>query len=153
MNRLIIIAGATLILSACAQKSAYEAAVEDFEPRYCYRSLGGVMCYETPYHRDERRLVNYYGPAPVRYDRPEAAPDPERTAPDQINYWVKDPEPVPTISAKGDLADRPWLSKEGGSTPKIVPAQNGLEAFLRDIHKNARTQSIGIPLKMEAQTF
>ena len=64
----------TFVLSACAQKSAYEAAVEDMEPIYCYQSLGGVQCYELPNFRDERRMVNYFGPSPIRYDRPETVP-------------------------------------------------------------------------------
>ncbi len=153
MNKLILIAGTALVLSACAQKTAYEAVVEDFEPRYCYRSIGGVTCYETPYHRDERRLVNYYGPAPVRYDKPEDAPVPARSAPEQIDYWVKDPEPVPTISAKGDLVDRPWLSNADTEAPQSTSEQSGLAAFLRDIHQNTETRPVNIPLKIEAQTF
>ena len=74
----IVAIGAAGFLSACAQKSAYEAAVEEFEPVYCYQSLGGVSCYKKPNFRDERRMVNYYGPAPKRYDRPRAV---ARTSP------------------------------------------------------------------------
>ena len=63
----IVVAGlAILSLSACVHKSAYEAAVEDEEPRYCYKSLAGLTCYEKPNHRDEKRLVNYFGSAPMR---------------------------------------------------------------------------------------
>lgn len=103
---------AILSLSACAQKSAYEAAVEDLEPRYCYKSLAGVTCYEKPYHRDEKRLVNFFGPAPKRYEKPATLPEPRRDAPEAITYWVKDPEPIPTPAPRGDLADRPWLTKK-----------------------------------------
>ena len=64
----IVVAGLTILsLSACTHKSAYEAAVEDEEPRYFYKSLAGLTCYEKPNHRDEKRLVNYFGPAPMRY--------------------------------------------------------------------------------------
>jgi len=153
MKTLLIAACAALTLSACAQKSAYELGVEEFEPRYCYQSIGGVSCYETPYHRDERRMVNYYGPAPVRYDRPEPAPDPVRSAPEQIDYWVKDPEPIPTISPKGDLADRPWLSETAVQAPQQPPQQSGLAAFLRDIHLNATSEPVPEPTNFEAQTF
>lgn len=109
------VAGLAIIsLSACAQQSAYEAAVEDLEPRYCYKSLAGVTCYEKPYHRDEKRLVNFFGPAPHLYEKPAAAPAPRRDAPEAITYWVKDPEPIPTPAPRGDLADRPWLTKKAG---------------------------------------
>jgi len=153
MKHLLIAACAALALSACAQKSAYEVGVEEFEPRYCYKSIGGVSCYETPYHRDERRMVNYYGPAPVRYDRPEPAPDPVRSAPEQIDYWVKDPEPVPRISPKGNLADRPWLSEAVAQPAQQSPEQGGLAAFLRDINQNAKSDLVPEPVKFEAQTF
>ena len=108
----IVVAGLTILsLSACTHKSAYEAAVEDEEPRYFYKSLAGLTCYEKPNHRDEKRLVNYFGPAPMRYEKPEALPLPKRIAPDMVNYWVKNPEPVPTTMPKGDASDRPWLIK------------------------------------------
>ena len=70
----IVAIGAAGFLSACAQKSAYEAAVEDMEPVYCYKSLAGVQCYQEPSFRDERRMVNYFGPTPRRFGRPKLAP-------------------------------------------------------------------------------
>lgn len=110
----IVVAGlAILSLSACAHKSAYEAAIEDEEPLYCYKSLAGLTCYEKPNHRDEKRLVNYYVPAPMPFEKPEAAPLPKRIAPDMVNYWIKDPELVPTAMPVGDASDRPWLTKKG----------------------------------------
>jgi hypothetical protein len=48
----------------------------------------------------------------MRYEKPVAVPIPKRIAPDMVNYWVKDPEPVPTAMAKGDASDRPWLTKK-----------------------------------------
>lgn len=57
--------------TACVRyESAYERAVYDDEPVYCYQRLGGVDCYRTPYARDRRVLVNYYGPAPSKYPQP-----------------------------------------------------------------------------------
>ncbi|MBT3660341.1 MAG: hypothetical protein HOB37_11300 [Rhodospirillaceae bacterium] len=148
----IVAIGAAGFLSACAQKSAYEAAVEEFEPVYCYQSLGGVSCYKKPNFRDERRMVNYYGPAPKRYDRPAPPPEQVLFAPEPVNYWVKDPEPIPRPAPKGDLADRPWV---GGTKDEIasravisevemrlkrgLPATDGkaTEAFIKRIEERA----------------
>jgi len=110
MRNLMIILAAAGFLGACAQKSAYETAVEGYEPTYCYKSLAGVSCYKKPYFRDERRLVNYFGPAPERYERPASPPAQKLFAPKTSNYWVKDPEPAPHAAPQGDLADRPWLT-------------------------------------------
>ena len=74
MNRIVGLISVALVLSACTQKSAYEAAVEDMEPVYCYKSLAGVQCYQEPSFRDERRMVNYFGPAPRRFGPPKLAP-------------------------------------------------------------------------------
>ncbi len=71
MWKLLLFLPISLLLSACGYVSEYEKAVYDFEPAYCYKSLAGIECYKEPYHRDERRLVNYFGPAPSRYDPPE----------------------------------------------------------------------------------
>jgi hypothetical protein len=93
-----IIFGATALLAACSGMSEYERHVENWEPVYCYKSIGGVQCYNEPKHSDKRRLVNYYGPAPRTYDAPDA-PSPSKTeAPKMIKTWVKDPEPVPQAS-------------------------------------------------------
>ena len=40
-------------------------------PLNCYKSIGGVECFREPYHRDQRRLVNYFGPHPSRFEKPE----------------------------------------------------------------------------------
>ncbi len=96
-NTLVLTAVGAL-MGACGYVSAYEEAVYDLEPIYCYQSIGqsisGVECYKTPKHRDERRLVNYYGPHPSRYDRPEAPP-PTLSAPPSVDFYVRDPEPIP----------------------------------------------------------
>jgi len=92
---------AAAVLAGCGYVSDYEAAVYDEEPVYCYQSLAGVSCFDTPHHRDQRRIVNYYGPAPERYE----APDP----PPMVNYFVRDAEPVPRPRPHGNIDDRPWL--------------------------------------------
>ena len=87
-----------LIVAACGYVSEYEEHVYDWEPVYCYQSLGGVQCHDEPKHRDARRLVNYYGPDPSRYDAPEKAEAPDPVPPKAVNHWVKDAEPVPQSS-------------------------------------------------------
>lgn len=114
--------------------------MEDFEPVYCYKSLGGVTCYEKPYHRDKLRLVNFFGPAPERYDPPPAPEPQKRFAPQMVNYWVKDPEPIPRPAPQGDLVDRPWLTPEGKAaeraaheTLRLSQSEVGTRVFLRKI--------------------
>lgn len=93
---LALIALATL--SACGYKDAYEEAVYDLEPRYCYQQLGSVVCHDTPHHRDSARLVNYFGPHPDRYDQPEPRPRRESIAPKPVDYYSQDLEPIPDDS-------------------------------------------------------
>ncbi len=50
---------------------AYERAVYDREPVYCYRTIADVDCYRAADARADGRLVNYYGPSPRRVERPE----------------------------------------------------------------------------------
>lgn len=90
-----VLAGA--LLGGCSYYPGYEQSVQDREPVYCYRSFADqmVLCYPTPNHRDERSLVNYFGPAPRRYERPPPPPPERLVAPPMIQHWVKDPEPVP----------------------------------------------------------
>jgi len=96
---------AVLALSGCTSyESAYERAVYDDEPVYCYQSLGGVDCYRTPNRRDDTRLVNYYGPAPSRTPPPK---QPKAVA----------PQPPP--AGEGAVQARP-LPAAGG----VVVAQN-----------------------------
>jgi len=100
-------------LSACSYVDEYERQVTDWEPVYCYKSLAATTCYREPKHSDNLRLVNYYGPHPSRYDAPEPLKEPDFKAPEPVDYWVKDAEPVPRAMPHGDLADRPWLTTEG----------------------------------------
>lgn len=76
----IVLASATGVAGCTSYESAYEEAVYDWEPLYCYQSLADVSCMRTPYFRDARRLTNYFGPSPNRYDRP-APPPPARLDP------------------------------------------------------------------------
>jgi len=152
LKRILTLAAFTLVLGACAQKSAYEAAVEGYEPVYCYQSLGGVACHKKPNFTDERRMVNYFGPAPEFYERPAPTPEPKLYAPEMVNYWAKDPEPLPRAKPHGDLTDRPWIpgapnydkaanrvatERELQAGTRLVDAENspGQRAFLKSIAK------------------
>lgn len=95
MRKYLVPMAVCLVLGACGYVSEYEKGVYDYEPVYCYQSLGGVQCFDTPNHRDERRMVNYYGPSPTRYDKPAPPPTPQFFAPPPIDFFVRDPEPVP----------------------------------------------------------
>jgi len=109
MRKTFALLALTTGLGACGYVDAYEKAVYELEPTYCYQSIGKTVCHREPYHRDERRLVNYFGPHPSRYDKPEA-PEPEtRQAPAMVNYWVKDAEPTPRPAPTTKVAALPWL--------------------------------------------
>ena len=95
MQKTSLVAMAALFaLSACSYVDSYEEQVYDEEPSYCYQSLGDIKCFREPFHRDSKRLVNYYGPHPSRYEPPEEPKAPALKAPAPIKTWVKDPEPV-----------------------------------------------------------
>lgn len=95
MQKQFIGLAAILLLSACSNMTQYETQVENWEPVYCYKSIGAVQCYKEPKHSDSRRLVNFYGPAPSTYDAPDEPDYAAAKAPKMIDYWVKDAEPVP----------------------------------------------------------
>ncbi len=117
--------GLAALLGACGYVSKYEKAVYDWEPTYCYKSIGTVACYKEPYHRDEKRLVNYFGPDPSRYDKPEAAEPTPHDPPKMVNYWVKDPEPIPRPAPSGNIANLPWLD------PAVARADADRREFAR----------------------
>ncbi len=139
-----------VLVGACGYVSEYEKAVYDIEPVYCYQSIGrsvsGVECYKTPKHRDERRLVNYYGPHPSRYDRPEPPPPPTLSAPPPVDFYVRDPEPIPEEGERhparatepaADLKAEPAAgdTSEGQAAPaaqaaEAAPATPGLDETL-----------------------
>ncbi|NQV85140.1 MAG: hypothetical protein HQ494_15120 [Rhodospirillales bacterium] len=117
--------GLAALLGACSYVSEYEKAVYDLEPTYCYKSIGTVACYKEPFHRDEKRLVNYFGPHPSRYDKPETLEATPIAAPEMINYWVKDAEPIPRPAPTGKVSDMPWLD------PAVAKTQAEHREFLR----------------------
>ncbi len=82
-------------LGGCGYVDGYEAGVYDYEPIYCYRTLAETVCHREPVHRDSRRMVNYYGAHPSRYDAPaeEAVAEPQPPAP--VDRYVIAPEPLP----------------------------------------------------------
>lgn len=84
------------MLCACTSyESAYVRSVYNYEPVYCYQSLGTVSCYREPRPRDARRLVNYYGPAPSKYPQPEPAEQRELQPPPETNRYSIAPQPDP----------------------------------------------------------
>jgi hypothetical protein len=61
-------------LAGCGgYESAYERAVYDAEPVYCYRTIADPDCYRAADPASERRLVNHYGPSPRRTKPPRPA--------------------------------------------------------------------------------
>jgi hypothetical protein len=76
-------------------ESAYEEAVYDEEPIYCYRSLGAVDCYRKPDRRSDSRLVNYYGPAPGRTPPPKLQPAAALQAPPEEEGEADQPSGQP----------------------------------------------------------
>ncbi len=125
MYKRIATIGLGFLLSACGYVSEYEKAVYDWEPTYCYKSIGRVACYKEPYHRDEKRLVNYFGPDPSHYDKPDAPEAMPFDPPEMVNYWVKDPEPIPRPAPSGNVANLPWLD------PAVARANDDKREFAR----------------------
>jgi hypothetical protein len=97
MGKVWFAIGAAAWVGACSPYPGYEASVADKDPIYCYRTFSDHMtsCYATPYHRDRKNLVNYFGPGPQRYEPPPPPPPERLVAPPMIQYWVKDQEPIP----------------------------------------------------------
>ncbi len=104
------------VIAACSYVSEYEKGVYNYEPIYCYKSIGNVQCYKTPNHRDEKRLVNYYGPAPSRYDVPAEPKMTEMAPPPSINYYIADQEPIPEPSPP-KAKTLPWLGRKHAASP------------------------------------
>jgi len=136
MRMKLLTLGLTAFLGACGYVNSYEEAVYDWEPIYCYKSIGGVECYREPFHRDERRLVNYFGPHPSRYDKPEPPEPAPIAAPPRINYWVKDPEPIPRPKATGNVISLPWLD------PAVVKFEADKEDLARLAANPKGTQAL-----------
>lgn len=151
-KKLFVTAIFATALSACGYVDEYERHVTDWEPTYCYQSIGAVECYREPKHADSLRLVNYYGPHPSRYDAPEPLAEPNFKAPEMVNYWVKDPEPIPRPMPKGDLSDRPWLSVEGREETADIKHMSaleksdvGLKSFMSNFPINTVERKLDLP--------
>ena len=129
---LATIAGVAVFLGACASPvDHYEAGVQDLEPVYCYKTIGGVQCHDAPKHWDERRLVNYYGPHPSRYEREEwKKPEPGIAPPPPIDYFARDPEPVPAVPPKSSAAEPlPWKQQSDATGSPAVPEAETAQAL------------------------
>src|SRR5512134_3718820 len=113
-------------LAGCGgYESAYERAVYDFEPVYCYRTLADPDCYRAADPAAERRVVNYYGPSPrrtkpprqaeIRLDPPppaagaEIAQEGQRAAAEAMGERAQPPMPLFGAAAAG----APRLGGEG----------------------------------------
>ncbi len=136
LQRIFASVGLAALLGACGYVSEYEKAVYEWEPTYCYKSIGGVACYKEPYHRDERRLVNYFGPDPSRYDKPDAPEATPFDPPEMVNYWVKDAEPIPRPAPVGNVANLPWLD------PAVAKADADQREFARLASDPKGTQAL-----------
>lgn len=142
MRKIIAAVAFSAVLTACGYVDKYEEGVAGYEPTYCYAALGGgVECYREPVAGEDRRLVNYYGKHPSRYDAPEKPAPAQYQAPPSVNAWVKDPEPVVRAMPKGDTADRPWLAS--GYQPPVAREASPVatQALLRQAHEHL-TRSI-----------
>ncbi len=125
MRKMMFPMALTVFLGACSYVDKYEEAVSGMEPTYCYKSIGGVECYREPFDRDSRRLVNYFGPHPSRYDKPEPPEPAPHAPPPMVNYWVKDAVPIPRPSPTGKASNLPWLD------PALIEAEVAKAEFTR----------------------
>lgn len=94
-------------ISGCGHDDPYAEAVSDYTPIYCYRTIGDVDCYKRPLFGGGRRLVNYYGPAPDDYERPEPLPAPRLDAPPPARYPAPAPEARPLAAPPAEPAAEP----------------------------------------------
>ena len=117
LTALTVIAPAVL-LAACGYVSEYEKGVYDYDPVYCYQSLAEIQCFDKPNHRDEKRLVNYYGPAPSRFGRPEPPAPAIHHAPPPVDFYIRDREPIPEPAPPRKTTSLPWL-KGAAVAPEI----------------------------------
>jgi len=125
--------GLSVALSACGYVDGYEEQVYDKEPVYCYKSLAATECFNEPYHRDKRRLVNYFGPHPSRYDAPPEPEAPNLQPPAAVDYWVKDPEPIPEAAPRMTAP----MAKPVSAAAATPGEEGGLAALMRLIKRSA----------------
>lgn len=78
----------------CGEKDTpYVAAIRDELPVYCYQTLAGVDCYAKPNFRDERQLVNFYGPPPRDFERPRPPAPARLDPPPEVDWYCRVAEP------------------------------------------------------------
>jgi hypothetical protein len=110
---------AILCLAGCTSfESEYEKGVYDYEPLYCYQTLGGVDCHRQPHRRDAARLVNYYGPAPGKYKSPKPPKDSALRAPPKAAATDHDPEPKAAASTNAREASDAGQTSEATAAEK-----------------------------------
>jgi hypothetical protein len=105
-------------LAGCGgYETAYERAVYDAEPVYCYRTVADPDCYRVADPASNRRLVNYYGPSPRRTEAPRPA---------EIRL---DPPPADTDAAAGGAgrAEAPAMG-DGAQPPMPGPLAASADA-------------------------
>lgn len=126
MQRGLWLAAIAGLVSGCVSyESAYERAVYDHEPVYCYQSLADVVCGREPSGRDERRLVSYYGPAPGKYEPPPPLRPARAAAPPRVKAYYRDPEPPPgppqQSAAAAPSAPAPAVTASALAPPASAP--------------------------------
>lgn len=129
MKRIATLIAATAVLGACNYVSKYEEAVYDYEPVYCYKTLAGIQCFDTPNQRDERRLVNYFGPHPSRYERKWQKPERHLAPPPPIDYFVRDADPIPQPAPAKGVEPLPWQEQKASTAAPeaAAPETRGAE--------------------------
>src|SRR5512132_637581 len=110
---------AAFCLAACTRyESEYERGVYDYEPIYCYQTIGAIDCRREPQRHDAARLVNYYGPAPGEYDPPDPPKESPLRPPPKAKSAYRDPEPAggpaPATAATREAAGRNSASAGAG---------------------------------------
>ena len=120
--------GLVVALSGCSFGDSYEKALHDLNPVYCYQTLAGVQCHSEPNHSAQRRLVNYFGLHPSRYDAPKSVPAAELNAPPPVPFWVRDPEPVPELFIKLSRRSQvPGTPKPVVTNPRLPTPVSGAD--------------------------
>jgi hypothetical protein len=100
-------------LGCTSFESEYEKGVYDYEPLYCYQTLGGVDCHRKPSHRDAARLVNYYGPAPSKYKPPKQPDQIPLRAPPKVSTAAAYQDPEPPAAADTDAENSSGAGEKG----------------------------------------
>lgn len=120
-DTLVPLAVALAAAGCGSDRTAYEHAVAKEEPVYCYQTLAGIDCYKRPDFRDERMLVNFYGPPPADFERPEPPEAAELTPPPPVDHYCRVGEPdacaLPPPAADAETQAPPF----GPPVPRPAP--------------------------------